>query len=174
MRSRWLWLALGSGVLLLIGVAYGVIQNPGGRPAKLQLTVVDQHVQGDALIISVVTSNVGSAVLINGGNYDVRYRIDGAWSTNSFPGFRSCIFWLLPGQMHTEQVRLSRGVSRFRVGATYEVAHGRVAAACRLYSSPLPHRISEALANAVSLLPYHPGPYIEFWDDEHEVRTVAN
>lgn len=161
-------------MLLLIGVAYGVIQSPGSSPGKLQLTVVDQHIEGESLVISVSTSNAGSAVLINGGNCEVRYKIDGAWSTNSFPGLRSSIFWLLPGQMHSERVRLPRAVSRFQVGASYEVGHGRVAAACRLYSSPLPHRISEALAGVVSVLPYRPGPYIEFWDVEHEVRIAAN
>lgn len=174
MRSRRLWLALGSGLLLLVGVGYGVIQGPGSRPGKLQLTVANQHIQGEFLVMSVLTSNAGSAVLINGGNCEVRYKIDGIWSTNSFPGLRSSIFWLLPGQMHSEQVRLPPGVSRFQVGASYEVAHGRVAAACRLYSSPLPHRVSGAIANVVSLLPYSPGPYIEFWDDEHEAPTAAN
>ncbi len=174
MRSRCLWLALGTETLLAVGVGYGVIQRGGSTPGKLQLTVGVQHIQGDSLVTSVLTSNGGSAVLINGGNYEVRYKIDGAWSTNSFPGFRSSIFWLLPGQMHSEQIRLPRGVSRFQVGASYEVAHGRVAAACRLYSSPLPHRISAALASVAGLLPYRPGPYVEFRDDEHEVRPVEH
>src|SRR4051812_196067 len=114
MRSRWRWLALGSGVLLLIAVAYGMIQSPGSRSGKLQFSVVGQHIQGESLVMSVMTSNAGSAVLINGGNCEVRYKMDGAWSTNSFSGSRSSIFWLLPGQVHTERIRLPRGVSRFR------------------------------------------------------------
>jgi len=174
MRSRWRWLALGGGMLLLIGVAYGMSKRPGSTSGKLQLTVVEQHIEGESLVISVLTSNAGSAVLINGGNCEVRYKIGGAWSTNSFPGLRSSIFWLLPRQTQAERVKLPRSVSRFQIGASYEVGHGRVAAACRLYSSPLPHRMSGALANVVSLLPYRPGPYVEFWDDEHEVRTVEN
>lgn len=174
MRHKRLWLAFGIGVLLLIGVTYGVIQSPGGRPGELQLEVVNQHIEGGSLIISVLTSNAGSAVLVNGGNCEVRYKIDRAWSTNSFPGIPSSIAWLLPGQTHSEQVRLPRGVSRFQVSESYEVAHGRVAAACRLYSSPLPRWISGALENVLSLLPYRRGEYIEFRDDEHEVRTVAN
>ena len=173
MRSRWLWLGFGIGVLLL-GVAYGVVQSPGNKPGYLKLTAVAQHTQGESLVVSVVTSNGGSAVLINGGNCEVRYELDGAWSTNSFPGYQSSIFWLLPGQTHSEQVRLPRGVSRFQVGASYEVARGRVAVACRLGSSPLPHWVSGALANVVSLLPYRPGPYVEFWDYEHDVRVAAN
>src|SRR5438309_1065118 len=96
MRSRRRWLALGSGLLLLIGVAYGVIQSPGSRSGKLQLTVVDQHIKGEYLVMSVLTSNAGSAVLINGGNCEDRYKIDGVWSTNSLPGLYSSIFWLLP------------------------------------------------------------------------------
>jgi len=174
MRSRWRWLALGGGVLILIAVVYSVTQSSRGGSGKLQIRVVNQHIQGESLLISVLTSNSGSAVLINGGNCEVRCRVDGVWSTNSLPGIRSSIFWLLPGQTYSQQLRVPRGVSRFQVGASYEVGHGRVAAACRLYSSPLPHRISGALVNVVSLLPYHSGPYVEFWDDEHEVRTEEN
>jgi hypothetical protein len=174
MHSRWLWLALGSAVLLLVGGAYGVIQSPGSTPGKLQITVASQHVQGESLLISVSTSNAGSAVLLNGGNFEVRYEVDGTWNTNSLPGFRSSIFCLLPGQMHSEQIRLPRDVSRFQVGASYEVAHGRVAVACRLHSSPLPHQISGAIADVVGLLPYRPGPFVEFWDKEHEARNAAN
>jgi hypothetical protein len=160
-------------VLLLIAGAYEV-KSPGSRSGKLQLTVAGAHVQGESLVMSVLTSNAGSAVLINGGNCEVRSKVDGAWSTNSFPGLRSSIFWLLPGQIHSEQIRLPRGVSRFQVGATFEVAHGRVASACRLYSSPLPHWISGGIANILGLAPYRPGPYVEFWDDEREVRTAEN
>jgi hypothetical protein len=161
-------------VLLLIAVASLVSQSSGGGSGKLQIRVVNQHIQGESLLISVLTSNAGSAVLINGGNCEVRYRVDGVWSTNSLPGVRSSIFWLLPTQTYSQKLRVPRSVSRFQVGASYEVGHGRVAAACRLYSSPLPHRISGALVNVVRLLPYRPGPYVEFWDDEHEVRALEN
>src|SRR5512133_454731 len=174
MRTSWRWLALGGALLLIIGVTYGVVQSPGRKSGKLLLRVVDQDIEGESLVMSVLTSNAGSAVLINGGNCEVRYMVNGAWKTNSFPGHRSSIFWLLPGQMHLERVRLPRGVSRFQVGASYEIGNGRVAAACRLYSSPLPDRICGALVKVASLLPYRPGPWVQFWDDEHDVRGIEN
>ena len=125
-------------------------------------------------MISVLTSNAGSAVLLNGGNVEVRYKIGAAWSTNFFPGLRSCSFWLLPGQSRSQRIRLSRSVSCFQVGASYEVGQGRTAAVCRLYSSPLPRQISAVLAGVVSLLPYHPGPIIDYWDHEYEVPLAQN
>jgi len=174
MRSRWRLIVGGVGVLLLLAGAYAMNKGSGGRSARAQLKVVDQHVEGESLIISVLTSNVGSSVLVNGGNFVVRYKMDGAWNTNSLPGFRSSIYWLLPGQTNSQRLKLPRGVSRFQVGAAYEAAHGRVGAACRLYSSRLPHWLSGVIANVLSVLPYRPGPYIDLWDDEHEVRIVAN
>jgi hypothetical protein len=164
----------GVGVLFLLAGAFAMFESSGGRSAKAQLAVVDPHVEGESLVISVLTSNAGSSVLVNGGNFMVRYKMDGAWNTNSLPGLRSCIYWLLPGQTNSQRFKLPRGVSRFQVGAEYEAAHGRGAAACRLYSAPVPHWFSGALVNVLSVLPYRPGPYIEFWDDEHEVRNSAN
>jgi hypothetical protein len=173
-KSKRCWLAAGSIGLLLIAVTCAIPWTAGNKSAKLQLTAVDQRIQGDALVISVLTSNAGSAVLVNGGNCEVRYQKDGVWSTNSLPGFRSSIAWLLPGQVHTERIKLPLGTSRFQVGAGYEVAHGRVAAACRIYNSPLPHGLSTALVNGLKLLPYRAGRYVEFWDNEHDVRIAAN
>ena len=165
-RRRW-WLVGGGCAVFLAAIAVVMIVPSRDLAAKLQITILNQRIAGDSLIVSLVASNAGPTVLVNGGNYQVRYQVNGAWSTNSMPGIRSSIFWLLPGQTHSQQVRLPRGVSRFQVGAAYEVAHGRVATACRLYGSPLPHRISGLLANGLSRLPYRPGPYVEFWDDEH-------
>ena len=174
MRGKRRLMAGGVGVLLVLALAYAMIAGSGARSAKVQFAVVDQHVEGECLVISVVMSNAGSSGPVNGGNFDVRYKVDGAWNTNSLPGFRSSIYWLLPGQAESKRLKLPQAASRFQVGAAYQVAHGRVDAACRLYSSPLPHRISEAMADVLKVLPYSPGPYVEFWDDEHEARIVGN
>jgi len=174
MRSSWHWLALGGVMLFLIGIAYELSKRLGDASGSVHLTVVDHHIEGESLVISVLTSNAGSAVLLNGGNVEVRCQIAGAWTTNSLPGLRSCHFWLLPGQTHWQRIRLARSVSRFQVGALYEVAQARAAAVCRLYSSPLPRQVGAVLASAVNLLPYHRGPDIEYWDDEHAVAIEQN
>ena len=161
-------------MLFLAAIAGLMNASSHDANAKLQITVLDQRIAGDSLVVSLVASNAGPTVLVNAGNYEVRYLVNGAWSTNSLPGIRSSILWLLPGQTHGQQVRLPRDVLRFRVGAEYEVAHGRVAALCRLYGSPLPHGIMGTLANVLRVLPYRPGPFVEFWDDEHEAHLAGN
>jgi hypothetical protein len=172
-RRRW-WFVIGGCVVFSSAIAALLTASSRDVATKFQITVLNQRIVGDSLIVSVMASNAGPAVLVNGGNFDVRYQVNGVWSTNSLPGMRSSIAWLLPGQTSSQRLRLPLGVSRFQVGAAWEVAHGRVAAFCRLYSSPLPHWISAALANVLSLLPYRPGPYVEFWDAEHDFRAVAN
>jgi hypothetical protein len=174
MRSRWRWLGAAIIVVLLIPVTLGLLGSSSSKPGKLYLEAATFTSHGESLVISVLTSNAGSTVLVNGGNCDVRYQMDGLWSTNSLPGYRSSISWLLPGQVRTQHISLPRRTSRFQVGAGYEVAHGRVATVCRLYSSPLPHVISGLLASALRPLPYRPGPYVEFWDDEHDIQAAAN
>lgn len=161
-------------MLFLIGIAYEMNKRVADTSGKVHLTVVDHHIEGESLVVSVLTSNAGSTVLLNGGNVEVRYKIGKAWTTNSLPGLRSCSFWLLPGQTHWQRIRLARSVSRFQVGASYEVGQGKAAAVCRLYSSPLPRQIGAVLASAVNLLPYRPGPNIHYWDDEHDVAMEQN
>src|SRR5690348_9857533 len=109
------WFALGGMLLLLTALGYGLLGSVGKEPGKLQLRVTNQQIQDGSLVISVVTTNAGSAVLVNDGNCEVRYLVDGAWSTNSLPGFRTTIASLFPRQVHTARIKLPLATSRFQV-----------------------------------------------------------
>ena len=171
MRVRWVLMAGGVAGLLLLGAVYAKTEGYGVRGAKAQIIVLEQHIEGESLVVSVLASNTGSKVLVNGGNLDVRYEKDGSWNTNWLPGHRSLIKWMLPEETNRERLILPPGVRRFQVGAGYEAAHGKEAALCRLYSSRLPIWLRDAMVKIVDLMPYSPGPHVQFWDVEHEVQT---
>ena len=169
-KRRWL---VGVGcVLVLLAIAAATIPSHWDAAGKLQITVLDQRIVKDHLQVSVLVSNAGPRVLVysgNGGNCDVRYQVESAWATNSFPDFGTTVYWLLPGASRSQRFELPGRVSRFQVGYEFELASRREAVLCRLYKYRWAREHEGLLEHVLVLVPSHPGGWTEFWDDEHQV-----
>ena len=174
MRVRWVLMAGGVAGLLLLGAVYAKTESYGVRGAKVHLTILEKHIEGESLVISVLASNSGSKVLGNDGNFDVRYEKEGLWNTNWLPGHRSTMYRMLPGETNRERIVLPPGVRRFQVGAGYKAERGSSAALSRLDNSRIPVWLRDAMAKVVGRMPYSPGPDVQFWDVEHEVSAAKD
>ena len=162
MRLRRLWGVVTCCILLAGAIVYNGAHRSGGAQPKLQIAVTDQRLVSDSLVVSVIASNTGPRTLVNGGACEVRYEMEGVWTTNSFGGERSSLLWLLPGESRRQKFSLPRRVTRFQVGYSFDVACTRVSLACQLAE----HGWLDRMRWALNMLPSHPAEYRDFWGPE--------
>ena len=159
------------GCLLLAGViAYKVGVSSSNAEPKLVIAVTDQQSADDSVVVFVTASNAGPRTLADGGSCKARFEVGGVWTTNSFGGAPSSIFWLLPGETRRQKLSIPRKANRFQVGYSFEVASPRVSLACRLAE----HGWLDRFRWALRVLPSPTAEYRDFWGPEYQVAPRPN
>ena len=148
-------------------IGYTIIGTTGDAQAKLAIVVANQRLVRTSVRVSVIASNSGPSTLVNGGSCEVRYELEGKWTTNSFGGHRSSIYWLLPGETRHQSFDIPRQAARFQAGYSFDVAGPltRTSIACRLGERGWLDKLHWAL----ELLPRRAATYRDFWGPECRV-----
>jgi hypothetical protein len=159
-------------ILALAAIAY-LLGGSNHYRGNVAVVVEGQRIVGDAVVVSVLASNLGPGTLLWSDSpfLEAQYEMDGVW-TNAWRGRGiTSMGLLLPGEVERGKFSLPRDATGCQVGGYFEYAGARGAAAAHLMKPGWWRRLHPVTDRLVGLLPGGGREPVEFWSTEVAIRT---